>query len=131
MLNNNFFGIFLKEKRVQKGITIRELANRIHISHSYLSYVEKGIKLPPSNKILIQLADVLMLDAESRKLLFDLAAQTKDINKSDYYIPADISKYIYETEAAKDFLREADELGYSNEFWNELLLRLKSGNMSQ
>ena len=131
MLNNNFFGIFLQEKRLQKGITIRELASKVHLSHSYLSYIEKGVKLPPSNKILIRIADALGLDLESRKLLFDIATQTKEINNSDYHIPADISKYIYETEAAKDFLREADELGYSNEFWNELLSMLKSGNMSQ
>ena len=129
MSENNLFGAFLRDKRNQKGLTLRELAQKIGVSHSYLSNVEKGKKLPPNNKVLLEIANVLTLDTESRRLLFDIAAETKELNRNDYSVPADISKYLHDTEVAKSFIREADKQGYSNEFWNMLLQQIK--NISQ
>ena len=131
MSDNNTFGVFLRDKRIQKGIPLRELANKLNISHSYLSNIENGKKLPPSNKVLIDIARLLSLDTESKRFMFDIAAKEKEINHSDYVLPADISKYLFEIGAAQMFIREAEQQGYSNEFWNTVLQQLKNKNISQ
>ena len=129
MSENNLFGAFLRDKRIQKELSLRELSQKINLSHSYLSSVENGKKSPPSNKVLLEIAKALMLDTESRELLFDIAAKEKELQNSDYNLPADISKYLFDTEIAKSFIREADKHGYSNEYWSKLLQQIK--NMSQ
>lgn len=129
MSENNLFGTFLRDKRIQKELSLRELSQKINLSHSYLSSVENGKKSPPSNKVLLEIAKALMLDTESRELLFDIAAKEKELQNSDYNLPADISKYLFDTEIAKSFIREADKHGYSNEYWSTLLQQIK--NMSQ
>jgi transcriptional regulator with XRE-family HTH domain len=131
MLNNNLFGTFLKDMRNEKGISLRELAKRVNISHSYLSNLENGKKPPPGNKLLIDIANALSLNKESQRLLFDIAAKAKELQRSDYTIPADISKYLYETVAARRFIREADNQGCSNDFWDEILRQLTNKNISQ
>lgn len=131
MQKNDIFGVFLRDKRKQKDISLRELSERVNISHSYLSCIENGKKPPPSNKVLIDIANALTLDTESRRLLFDIAAEVKELQHSDYILPADISKYIFETDVARSVIREADRQGYSNELWNNILKQLKNKNISQ
>ena len=132
MLNNNLFGAFLKEKRLQNDLSLRELAEKASIAHTYLLNIENGNKPPPSDKILVQLEKTLLLDEESKVLFYDIAAQVKHMyNNSNYYIAADISSYLKDTDDAKQVIREANKLGYSNDFWNEILQKLKEKNMSQ
>lgn len=132
MLNNNLFGAFLKEKRLQKDLSLRELAEKANIAHTYLLNIENGNKPPPSDKILMRLEKALTLDEESKVLFYDIAAQVKRLcNNSNFYIAADISGYLNDTDDARQVIREADKLGYSNDFWNEILQRLKEKNMSQ
>ena len=132
MLNNNLFGAFLKEKRLQKDLSLRELAEKANIAHTYLLNIENGNKPPPSDKILMRLEKALLLDEEAKVLFYDIAAQVKHLcNKSNLYLAADISSYLNDTDDAKQVIREADKLGYSNDFWNEILQKLKEKNMSQ
>ncbi len=132
MLNNNLFGAFLKEKRLQKDLSLRELAEKANIAHTYLLNIENGNKPPPSDTVLMRLEKALTLDEESKVLFYDIAAQIKHLcNSSNFYIAADISSYLNDTDDAKQVIREADKLGYSNDFWNEILQKLKEKNMSQ
>ena len=132
MLNNNLFGVFLKEKRLQKGMSLRELAAKVGIAHTYLMNIENGNKPPPSDKILVQLEKSLLLDEESKILFYDIAAQVKEMcNNSNFYLPADVSSYLNSNDNAKRLIRKANQLGYTNEFWNDILQKLKEKNMSQ
>lgn len=128
MLNNCVFGAFLREKRRQQGMSLRTLANELNLSHSYLSCIENGKKPPPSDAVLIKIASILSMDYNSKLLLFDIASEIKSINSNDFCLSADISKYIDEKESLKLLIREADKCGCSDEFWNEILQKLK--NMS-
>lgn len=130
-MNSNPFGVFLRNKREEKGLSIRELSNKVGLSHTYLSYIEKGKKQPPNNSHLIMIAKALGFDNETKSLFYDLAAESRLFYNREYSIPADIAKYISETNKAKDFIREAEQRGYSNDFWNEILQKLKKENMSQ
>lgn len=126
MLNNNLFGTFLKEKRLQKGMSLRELADRVGIAHTYLMNIENGVKQPPSDKVLIQLEKALLLDNNNKEFFYELAARIKEQNnESNIYTAADIASYLKKNSQAKLLIRKANELGYSNDFWDELLQKLK------
>lgn len=126
MLKHNLFGVFLKEKRQQKNLSLRELSNKANIAHTYIAKIENGSKPPPSDDVLIRLAKGLNLDDESSEIFFDLAAKCKSINDDkNFYIPADISEYLFNEDKAKNLIRKASKLNNSNEFWNELLKQLK------
>lgn len=122
----NLFGTLLKEKREQKNISLRELAKAVKITPTYLLYIEEGSKPPPSDKVLLKLANVLMLDSESKAIFFDIALKAKQLKNDELInLPADIALYLSDTDSAKKVIREADKLGYSNEFWYEILEQLK------
>ncbi|MCI6254072.1 MAG: transcriptional regulator [Eubacterium coprostanoligenes] len=126
MLKHNLFGVFLKEKRQEENISLRELSYKANIGHTYIAKIENGSKPPPSDDVLLRLAKGLCLDDESFEIFFDLAAKCKRINDDkNFYLPADISKYLSNEDNAKSFIRKASKLGNSNEFWNELLKQLE------
>lgn len=126
MLKHNLFGAFLKEKRQQKNISLRELSDKANVVHTYIAKIENGSKPPPSDDVMMRLAKGLNLDDESSEIFFDLAAKCKRINDNkNFYLPADISKYLSNEDNAKRLIRKASKLGNSNEFWNELLKQLE------
>ena len=126
MLKHNLFGVFLKEKRQQKTMSLRELSDKANIAHTYILKIENGSKPPPSDNVLLKLARGLNLDDESAEIFFDLAAKCKRINDDkNFYIPADISEYLLSEDKANKLIRKASKLGYTNEFWNELLKQIK------
>ncbi len=122
MDNINFFGLFLREKRLQKDLSLRKLAELSGLSHIYLYHVESGKKAPPSDMALMELANALKLDNKSKIIFFDLAAKSKfEYDKGNFYSPIDIARYINEQSSVKNVIREADKQDKSNEFWDELL----------
>ena len=123
---DNTFGIFLKEKRQQNGLSLRALGKQVELSHVYLYNIESGKKAPPNDEMIIRLANALNLDDKSRLLFFDVAAKCKsDSDSSNYYLPVDISQYINENEDTRNVIREANQKEQHNSFWNDLLKELK------
>lgn len=121
----NLFGAYLQKKRQEKNITLRELASKTGVSHTYLYNIEKGQKAPPNDSVLIKMIHALSLDVAEKKQMFDIAA--KDMQQRDqynFYAPVDIIKYLSETENACEFIRKADELNYTDEYWIDLLKKL-------
>ena len=53
-------GSVLKDARLHKNLTLRELAKESHTALSYISEVERGVK-EPSSVILVQLCNALNL----------------------------------------------------------------------
>ena len=68
------FGIFISNKRKEKGISLRMMAKDLNISISYLSDLEQGNKMPPNSSnekyrdLIINIIDYLnMTDADKDK----------------------------------------------------------------
>ncbi len=80
------FGTKLKELRKLAGLSQRQLADRIGVNFSYLSKIESGKMPPPSEQIIMRLAEVL--DTEKDELL-TLAGK----------IPSDIAQLLKSREA--------------------------------
>ena len=82
------FGKLLKTKREEKGLTLRELATKIGISHVYIYQVECGNFAPISAKR-IRLAakaldcDVFELLVSADKLGSDVADSVQKMNQAD------------------------------------------------
>lgn len=111
------FGIFVRLKRKEQGITLRNFANEIGISPVYESNIEKGIRTAPNGETVEKIAKVLSLDIEDKNKLFDLASETKN----DITIPYDICCYINDNRVVKNAIRLALEKNVSLEKWKEFI----------
>ena len=87
------FGARLRELRKQAGLSQRELADKVKINFTYLSKIESGVMPPPSEKVILRLAEVLNIDKDE---LMTLAGK----------IPSDIVQILKNREALQ-FLRSA------------------------
>lgn len=126
MSKTNLFGAFLKEKRQEAKMSLRELARSIGVAHTYILNIENGSKAPPGDVMLKKIANALHFDAQTAELFYDLAAMCKQNDDGkNLYIPTDISEYIQKTESAKSAIRRANKLGYGNEFWIEIMKQLE------
>lgn len=124
-MDNNSFGMLLKTKRQQNGLSLRVLAKQVGLSHIYLYNIECGKKAPPSDAVIEKLANALSLDNKARLLFFDIAAKCKyDADRSNYYLPVDISQYLNEQEDVKNVIREVNNKKEINSFWNDLLKKM-------
>lgn len=127
MSKTNLFGVFLKEKRQETNMSLRELARSIGVAHTYILNIENGSKAPPGDVILKKIANALHFDAQTAELFYDLAAMCKQNDDGkNLYLPTDVSEYIQKTESAKSAIRQANKLGYGNEFWIEVLKQLEN-----
>lgn len=126
ILNKSLFGIYLTQKRQEKGLTLRELASMVNISHTYLYNIENGFKAPPNDKLLLELADALELSESAKRIWFDISAKTKQIiDNSNYHIPTDIRMYLSDCEKACEAIKKAKYLGVEDEFWNKILKEIE------
>lgn len=110
------FGELLKEIRISKGISLRTLAERLGVSASYASDVERGKRNPLSPEHLDKAALILNLSKEERDRLFDSAAQSKGDAVS-----ADVILYAGEVKNVSAALRKARELNLGDEEWLEII----------
>lgn len=118
------FGIFISNKRKEKGISLRMMAKDLNISISYLSDLEQGNKMPPNSSnekyrdLIINIIDYLnMTDADKDKCL---NFADNDLAKKGH-ISNDITDYIGQTPLASVALRKAKDLNYSDDDWKKIL----------
>lgn len=105
MLDELTFGEFITVKRKQSKYTIKDLADKLSLSSTYLCNVEHGVRPAPSYDMLVRIARALELNNEDRLKMFDLAAKTKQRVK----IPEDVVEYIEKDQNVCLFLRTAIE----------------------
>ena len=119
MLDELTFGEFITAKRKQSKYTLKDLANILSLSSTYLCNVEHGVRPAPSYDILIMMACALELNNKDRSIMFDLAAKTKQ----RVTIPQDVLEYIESDNNVCLFLRTAIE----NKLNGQQLLQLING----
>ena len=65
---------YLKQKRLDKEITLRGFAKLVDISPVYLCDLEKGRKAAPSMEVMQKMVSKLALNKEESERFYDLAA---------------------------------------------------------
>lgn len=121
------FGKFLREKRIDRNLTVRKMSSQLCIAHAYLSEIENDNKSPPNDKILQKMAIVLNLNNEDEALFYDLAAYYKGLNNDkNYYLPVDISEYLLKNNTLIKVIRTSHFQELSKDFWEELLGKINN-----
>ena len=113
------FGKFIREKRMERGLTLRGLAVRLGLSPVYMSNIETDRKPAPSQEYLDKLAAEFLLDKAGYEELLDLAARSRN-----QCVSADLPEYIMERDIVRAALRTAKEVDATDEEWQEFIDRL-------
>ena len=117
------FGEYIKEKRLEKGITLRGFAEMIDISPVYTCNLEKGRRPAPSEAIMEKIIERLMLNKEERNLLYDLAAREQTAKNP---VPKDLNGFLKDNRVIVSALRTAKDLDATDEEWQEFIDKLKN-----
>ena len=100
-MSPNKFGDFVAEKRKEKDLSLRKMAEMLDLSPAYWSDIEKGRRNPPGLSKLKELAQLLLLSQEETDYMIDIASEDRD------EIPMDLPDYIKESDLARTALRKA------------------------
>jgi transcriptional regulator with XRE-family HTH domain len=120
------FGEYLKRKREEKQISLRELARRLDLSAPYLSDVENNRRGPLTEERLITLVRELHLTEEEKTEMYDIIGQQKGL------LPPDLNPYVSDRPYVNAALRTAKNLEADEEDWqmfiDELIKRKSRGD---
>lgn len=119
-MNATNFGEFIAQKRVQMGITLRDMASRLRVTAPYLSDVEKDRRNPFDMDKLTQLASILALTPEENTQMLDLAGKKRNS------VAPDLPGYIMERDYVSAALRTARDLNAGEEEWLRFVEALKN-----
>jgi transcriptional regulator with XRE-family HTH domain len=115
------FGSFIREKRKEKGISLRRLTEIVDMSPVHLSNLENDRRPAPKEDMLKKLIQVLLLNSAEQTELYELAAKSKAIPS----VPQDLPEYIAQNELARVALRTAKETGATDKEWQEFINKLQ------
>jgi transcriptional regulator with XRE-family HTH domain len=102
------FGQWLREKRVAKGFSLRKFAEKVGVSPTYLSHVERGAADPPTAERVKTMAELLEENADE---MIALAGRVpEDLPEIIQRRPTEIPELLREANGlTADQLRELTE----------------------
>ena len=106
------FGGKLRALRRAKGISQRELAEKVEVDFSYISKVENDRLPPPA-------ADTI------EKICGELGVKAEELMGLTNKIPTDLRQMLVENKGAREFMRTAQSMSLSDNEWTKLAGRLK------
>lgn len=115
------FGKFIDSKRKGRGsggddIKLKDIADAMGITASYLSDIVKGRRNPPEIHILEKIAAVLQLTSDEKEEMLDLAGRDRDSAAPD------LPEYLMSTQLphVRKALRRATEKNLGDAFWKKV-----------
>ena len=116
------FGEYLKQKRLDKEITLRGFAKLVDISPVYLCDLEKGRKAAPSMEVMQKMVSKLALNKEESERFYDLAALEQTAKNP---IPKDLNACLKDNHVIVSALRTAKDLDATDEEWQDFIDKLR------
>lgn len=116
------FGEYLKQKRLDKEITLRGFAKLVDISPVYLCDLEKGRKAAPSMEVMQKMVSKLALNKEESERFYDLAALEQTAKNP---IPKDLNAFLKGNRVIVSALRTAKDLDATDEEWQDFIDKLR------
>lgn len=116
------FGEYLKQKRLDKEITLRGFAKLVDISPVYLCDLEKGRKAAPSMEVMQKMVSKLALNKEESERFYDLAALEQTAKNP---IPKDLNAFLKDNRVIVSALRTAKDLDATDEEWQYFIDKLR------
>ena len=115
------FGKFIDSKRKGRGsggydIKLKDIADAMGMTASYLSDIVKGRRNPPEIHILEKIAAVLQLTSDEKEEMLDLAGRDRDSAAPD------LPEYLMSTQLphVRKALRRATEKNLGDAFWKKV-----------
>jgi transcriptional regulator with XRE-family HTH domain len=106
------FGQALRELRRSKGLSQRNLAEKVGVDFSYISKIENDRLSPPAADTIVEICNALEVPVEEL-----LALKGK--------IPSELEDTIGSSPAALKFVRHAQAMDLTEEEWKKLTHQLK------
>ena len=116
------FGEYLKQKRLDKEITLRGFAKLVDISPVYLCDLEKGRKAAPSMEVMQKMVSKRALNKEESERFYDLAALEQTAKNP---IPKDLNAFLKDNRVIVSALRTAKDLDATDEEWQDFIDKLR------
>lgn len=116
------FGEYLKQKRLDKEITLRGFAKLVDISPVYLCDLEKGRKAAPSMEVMQKMVSKLALNKEESERFYDLAALEQTAKNP---IQKDLNAFLKDNRVIVSALRTAKDLDATDEEWQDFIDKLR------
>jgi transcriptional regulator with XRE-family HTH domain len=119
------FGEYLKHKREEKHISLREVARTLGVSAPFLSDVENNRRGPLTEERLADLAKVLNLNEKEKAEMYDIVGKQKGL------LAPDLNPYVTERPYVNAALRTARNLEATEEDWQRFvddLIKRKNGD---
>lgn len=116
------FGEYLKQKRLDKEITLRGFAKLVDKSPVYLCDLEKGRKAAPSMEVMQKMVSKLALNKEESERFYDLAALEQTAKNP---IPKDLNAFLKDNHVIVSALRTAKDLDATDEEWQDFIDKLR------
>lgn len=111
-MENVTFGEFIRQKRIEKAITLRKMASIMEYSPTYWSDIENGRRNPPGIVKLELICEQLGLTIEERNQLFDLAGDFVQVP------PPDLNDYLQDP-SVRRALRTAKKHNVPPKEWED------------
>ena len=110
------FGKFIAEKRLEKDVKLKPIAERLGVSVTYLSDIIKGRRNPPDKEGLEIFAEMLSLNETEKAEMFDLAGRERN------QVSPDLTDYIMDETlpSARAAFRKARNANLGDDFWQEV-----------
>ncbi len=120
------FGAFLAQKRLEKDVKLRPIADQLGISVTYLSDIIKGRRNPPEIDSLETLAKALNLNKVEREEMFDLAGCERK------QVSPDLFEYMMDKTIpnVRSALRKAKALKLGDDFWQAVNQIIDGNNIT-
>ena len=114
------FGESMRFIRKQQGIKIREVADKVEMTATYISDIERGNNKPPRKKLMQKILTVLKIqETELQNYLYDLAARERG------GVSEDIAEYIMSNDDLRLVIRMTQRQKISEQFWRECVERVQ------
>ena len=115
------FGKYIDEKRKGRGpggtdILLKDIADAMGKTATYLSDIVKGRRNPPEKEILDKIAEALHLSKEEKDEMMDCAGRDRE------EAAPDLPEYIMDEDIpyVRAALRRANDKGLGNDFWKKV-----------
>ncbi len=115
---NITFGDYIKERRKEKGWSLRTMAQKLDISLTYLADVENGKRYAFPKETLLLLTNIFDISHNKKELnlFFDLAAETRNS------LPLDVEEFMLINPSLVEFIRKLKNQDFiSNDYITNLL----------
>lgn len=120
------FGRYIAQKRLEKDVKLKPIAERLGMSVTYLSDIIKGRRNPPDKDGLEIMSEMLGLNEEEKSEMFDLAGRERN------QVSPDLTEYIMDETipSARVAFRKARNANLGDDFWKEVseIIDKRGGN---